>query len=78
MLALPLAAVAATDLDLRGTWGERTFRPASVAELARGYEMGVGAMTVDLRDLELPPGRTDLPLEIGIGEIQVLVPATCA
>jgi hypothetical protein len=36
--------------------------------------MGVGAMRVDLRDLELPPGRTELPLELGIGEIQVLVP----
>jgi len=36
--------------------------------------MGVGAMRVDLRELELPPGRTELPLEIGVGEIQVLVP----
>jgi len=74
VLALPLTAVAASDLDLRGTWGERTFRPASAAELARGYEMGVGAMSVDLRDLELPPGRTTLPLELGAGQIQVAVP----
>src|SRR5829696_639334 len=74
VLALPLAAVAATDLDVRGTWGDRTFRPADVAELGDGYEMGVGSMKVDLRDLELPPGRTDLPLQIGVGEIQVLVP----
>jgi phage shock protein PspC (stress-responsive transcriptional regulator) len=74
VLALPLAAVAATDLDVRGTWGDRTFRPESVAELGDGYEMGVGAMRVDLRDLELPPGRTELPLQLGIGEIQVLAP----
>jgi phage shock protein PspC (stress-responsive transcriptional regulator) len=74
VLALPLAAVAATDLDLRGRWGDRTFRPASVADLGDGYEMGAGAMRVDLRDLELPPGRTELPLELGMGEIQVLVP----
>src|SRR5215207_5809775 len=74
VLALPLAAVAATDLDVRGTWGDRTFRPATVAELADGYEMGIGAMRVDLRDLELPPGRTDLDLELGLGEIQVLAP----
>jgi phage shock protein PspC (stress-responsive transcriptional regulator) len=74
VLALPLTAVAATDLDLRGTWGERTFRPATVADIGDGYEMGVGAMRVDLRDLELPPGRTDLPLQIGMGEIQVLAP----
>jgi phage shock protein PspC (stress-responsive transcriptional regulator) len=74
VLALPLAAVAATDLDLEGTWGDRTFRPATVAELAGGYEMGVGAMRIDLREIELPPGRTELPLELGLGEIQVLVP----
>ena len=74
VLALPLAAVAATDLDVRGTWGERTFRPASTADLDRGYEMGVGEMMVDLRDVELPAGRTDLHLDIGLGEIQVLVP----
>ena len=74
VLALPLAAVAATDLDVRGTWGDRTFRPATAADLDRGYEMGVGAMKVDLRDVELPAGRTDLHLDLGMGEIQVLVP----
>ena len=74
VLALPLGAVAATDLDVRGTWGERTFRPGTVAELERGYEMGLGAMRVDVRDVDFPPGRTELPLEIGMGEIQVLVP----
>jgi phage shock protein PspC (stress-responsive transcriptional regulator) len=74
VLAVPLAAVAATDLDLRGTWGDRTFRPHTVADIGDGYEMGAGAMRVDLRGLDLPPGRTDLPLQIGMGEIQVLVP----
>ena len=78
VLALPLGAVAATDLDVRGTWGDRTFHPTTAAELADGYEMGVGSMKVDMRDVELPPGRTDLRLEIGMGEIQVLVPQdTC-
>jgi phage shock protein PspC (stress-responsive transcriptional regulator) len=74
VLALPLGAVAATDLDVRGTWGERTFRPGTVAELERGYEMGLGSLKVDVRGVDFPPGRTDLPLEIGMGEIQVLVP----
>ena len=50
MLALPLGAVAATDLDVRGTWGERQFMPATVAEVEDGYEMGAGEMRVDLRE----------------------------
>jgi phage shock protein PspC (stress-responsive transcriptional regulator) len=74
VLALPLGAVAATDLDVRGTWGERTFRPGTVGELEAGYEMGLGSMRVDVRGVDFPPGRTDLQLEIGMGEIQVLVP----
>jgi phage shock protein PspC (stress-responsive transcriptional regulator) len=74
VLALPLGAVAATDLDVRGTWGDRTFRPGTVAELAGGYEMGMGSMSVDLRELDFPAGRTDLPVEIGMGEIKVIVP----
>ncbi len=74
VLSLPLAAVAATDLDLRGTWGDRTFTPTTLQEVERGYDMGAGSMRVDLRDVEFPPGRTTLPLELGAGEIQVLVP----
>jgi len=74
LLSLPLAAVAATDLDLRGTWGDRTYTPTTVQELERGYDMGAGSMRVDLRDVDLPPGSTTLPLELGAGEIQVLVP----
>jgi phage shock protein PspC (stress-responsive transcriptional regulator) len=74
VLALPLAAVAATDLDIRGSWGDRTFRPVSTDELAGGYEMGVGSMKVDLRDVSLPAGRTDLDLRLGMGEIRLLVP----
>jgi phage shock protein PspC (stress-responsive transcriptional regulator) len=75
VLALPLGAVAATDLDVRGTWGDRTFHPVDVSDLDDGYEMGLGSMKVDVRDLELPPGRTDLHLDMGFGEIVVLVPA---
>ena len=74
VLSLPLAAVAATDLDLRGTWGDRSFTPTTLQEVERGYDMGAGSMRVDLRRVEFPPGRTTLPLELGAGEIQVLVP----
>ena len=74
VLAVPLGAVAATDLDVRGTWGDRTFHPGTVAELDDGYEMGLGSLKVDMSDVDLPPGRTDLRLDIGIGEIKVLVP----
>jgi predicted membrane protein len=31
-------------------------------------------MRIDLRDVSLPTGRTDLNLDMGMGEIQLLVP----
>jgi phage shock protein PspC (stress-responsive transcriptional regulator) len=78
VLALPLGVVSAADLELEGDWGERTYRPTSVAALASGYEMGIGHMQVDLRELDLPDGRTELPLRLGMGEIEVAVPdGTC-
>ena len=72
LLALPLGAVAATDLDIRGTWGDRTFTPTSIADVEQGYDMGVGSMRVDLRNVDVPAGTTVMPLELGIGEIQVI------
>ena len=39
-----------------------------------GYELGIGEMRVDLRDVDLPPGRTPLKLDMGIGSVRLLVP----
>ena len=40
VLALPLGAVAATDLDVRGTWGDRTFHPATRRRARRRIRHG--------------------------------------
>jgi phage shock protein PspC (stress-responsive transcriptional regulator) len=74
-LVLPLGLVAAADLDFRGGIGERSYHPASVAELPDRYELGIGQLHVDLSDLELPPGRTtDLQIDLGMGEALLRVP----
>jgi phage shock protein PspC (stress-responsive transcriptional regulator) len=75
LLALPLGVVSAADLDLEGDWGERTFRPATVGEVTDGYRMGVGHMQIDLRGVDLPAGRTEMPVDLGVGEVEVAVPA---
>jgi phage shock protein PspC (stress-responsive transcriptional regulator) len=74
VLALPLGVVSAADLKLDGDWGDRTFRPAEPAAVAGGYKMGVGHMQLDLRRVDLPPGRTDVPIKLGVGELEVAVP----
>jgi phage shock protein PspC (stress-responsive transcriptional regulator) len=73
LLAIPVGVVAAADLEVDGGIGEREYRPATVAELDEPFELGVGELRVDLRGLDLPPGRTPLDVELGIGRAVVLV-----
>jgi phage shock protein PspC (stress-responsive transcriptional regulator) len=73
-LVLPLGLVAAADLDLDGGIGDRTYHPASVAEMRDQYEIGIGGLDVDLTDVDLPAGRTDLGIELGMGEAVIYVP----
>ncbi len=74
VLVVPLAVVSAADIDLHGGVGERTDRPATVAEIKPEYRVGVGKMTLDLRRVDLPAGATDVKLVVGVGEAVVRVP----
>jgi phage shock protein PspC (stress-responsive transcriptional regulator) len=76
VLALPLAIVAATDLDLRGGVGQRDYRPASMQDLRHSYRLGVGELRLDLRYVALPAGRTDLNVHVGVGRAEITVPDT--
>lgn len=74
-LAIPLGVVAAADIGFADSVGERSYRPSSPAALAEGYELGVGSLTVDTRSLDWrDEQRIDLDLDLGVGEIVVLVP----
>ena len=74
-IALPLAFVSAANIDLDGGFGERTERPATVAELHSGYRIGAGELTLDLRDVKLPAGDRRIKLGVGTGHVLVLVPS---
>jgi len=74
VLVLPLAIVAAADIDVDGGVGERRYRPASTLELRPDYRLGMGELVVDLRDVELPAGRTDVHVQVGVGHTIVRVP----
>jgi phage shock protein PspC (stress-responsive transcriptional regulator) len=74
ILAIPLGFVAATGIDVDGGVGDRDYEPTTVSELHDGYELGIGELNLDLRQLDLPPGRTPLKLDMGIGSVRVIVP----
>ena len=75
VLVLPLAVVSAADIDLHGGVGERSYRPASVAQLRPEYRLGVGQLDLDLRSCRCPPGRPRSDVRLGMGEARVRVPA---
>ena len=74
VLVLPLAIVAAADVRVDGGVGERQYRPASVQELRSSYELGAGEIILDMRDVDLPAGTTEVELDVGIGHAVVRVP----
>jgi phage shock protein PspC (stress-responsive transcriptional regulator) len=74
VLVLPLAIVVAADIDIEGGAGDRIYRPTSASELRPDYRLGMGELEVDLRDVALPAGRTDMHVKVGVGHALVRVP----
>jgi phage shock protein PspC (stress-responsive transcriptional regulator) len=76
VLGIPAGAIAAADIDIDGSIGQRTYTPNTAADLpADGYELGTGQLVVDLRDLPWQKGKT-IPVSshLGIGQMIVSVP----
>jgi len=78
LLVVPLAVTQVAGdlaLDVSGGVGERTVRVTDPADLDEGYRLGIGSLELDLRDLELEPGRTAVvEASVGLGELVVSVP----
>jgi phage shock protein PspC (stress-responsive transcriptional regulator)/predicted membrane protein len=74
LIALPAGVVSAADVDLDGGVGDRHYRPASVSDLRDHYQLGIGHLEVDLRDVTLAPGDRPLQLDVGIGAADLIVP----
>jgi phage shock protein PspC (stress-responsive transcriptional regulator) len=73
-LGLSAGAVSAAGIDLDGGVGDRTYRPTSTVDLRDRYELGMGELTVDLSETDLPGGDTPLELDLGVGAARLIVP----
>jgi phage shock protein PspC (stress-responsive transcriptional regulator) len=77
LVATAAVAVAAAftwfDVSLGDGVGDRSYAPASVADVQRQYQLGIGNLEVDLSAIE-----ANRPLQVkasvGIGELRVIVP----
>jgi predicted membrane protein len=70
---LGIASVASVPQFGEGV-GDRTHRPETVAELADGFEWGVGSHILDLRGIDFPQGEYETKASTGIGELIIIVP----
>jgi phage shock protein PspC (stress-responsive transcriptional regulator) len=76
VLGVPAGAVAAADIDIDSSIGERTYTPTVVSDIpADGYELGTGQLVVDLRQLPWAKGQAiPVAAHLGIGQMIVSVP----
>ena len=54
--------------------GDRTHVVTELGDLEPTYALGAGTLTVDLADLELPAGTTEVSASVTVGEVIVRVP----
>jgi phage shock protein PspC (stress-responsive transcriptional regulator) len=74
-IVLPLGVVAAAGIDFDGGVGDRDYHPTAMSQLRDQYELGMGSLVVDMRDLDLPAGQTtNVAVDVGMGEAVLYVP----
>jgi hypothetical protein len=75
VLTVILTIAAGFDIRLQGGVGDRIERPTSLAEVQREYHLSIGQLTIDLRGVILPAGRTlHLKASVGIGQLTIRLP----
>jgi hypothetical protein len=75
ILSIVLIATAAMpQVPVTGGLGDRDVRPTTIAELEPTYELTAGTLVIDLRELDLPFGSTEVSGRVGAGELIVRLP----
>jgi phage shock protein PspC (stress-responsive transcriptional regulator) len=75
-LALVAAAIFASIFHVhvgRGV-GDRSYVVAGAGDLHRNYRLGIGDLTVDLRNVSFPTGETQVGARVDVGNLRVVVP----
>jgi phage shock protein PspC (stress-responsive transcriptional regulator) len=76
VLALALITTAADPWEGGRGVGDRTYRPATAAEVQPVYRNGVGELTIDLRRIDVRDldEAIDIDVEHGVGELDIVLP----
>jgi predicted membrane protein len=75
VLSIALVTVSSAPWNgVRGGFGDKTYRPAGVAEVRDVYRNGAGDMTVDLSRVDDGTEGVSTRIEHGLGDLTVIVP----
>jgi len=75
LLAGVVGFLKAADVQLKGGWGDRNIAVASTADLHDRYDLAVGQLRLDMRQLALGPGEErSVRARVGMGDLVIRVP----
>ncbi len=75
ILLLATIPASVIDVPISGGIGARNYHPVTRDDLRSNYDLGIGHMTIDLQDVPLSGDVTTIHGSLGIGELDVDVPA---
>jgi phage shock protein C len=73
-LILGASSITRMDFNVDGAFGDQQHVVTDVGELRNEYSHAFGSVTVDLRNLELPPGTTHIEVSVAFGEATIRLP----
>ena len=73
-LILGAGSITRMDFNVDGAFGDQQHVVTYVDELNEEYSHAFGSVTVDLRNLDLPPGTTRLKVSVAFGDATIRVP----
>lgn len=74
LLLLALSATSGSKATLEGSFGDRLWTPASLAELQPEYSLGAGDADLDLHLLDPAGATVSTSAKVGAGDLTVIVP----
>lgn len=78
VLALASTAHSVLDVPLALGMGERTVRPTGPVSLQEEHRLLAGQLTIDLRQVEVPQGVTEVSASVVLGQVVVRLPPGAA
>jgi phage shock protein PspC (stress-responsive transcriptional regulator) len=75
LILLATIPASVIDVPISGGIGEREYHPITRTDLRREYKLGIGHLRIDLQDVPLSGEVTTIRGSLGIGELDVDVPA---